>query len=72
MHVAKGIFFTTTTFTEDAKREAKALGKVEIELVDLGRILSICEKHQNRTDRGGKNPCHGALLFSNDFESEIE
>jgi restriction system protein len=38
-HIAKGIFFTTTTFSEDAKREAKALGKVEIELVDLDRIL---------------------------------
>jgi restriction system protein len=44
-HIAKGIFFTTTTFSEDAKREAKALGKVEIELVDLNRILEICEKY---------------------------
>jgi restriction system protein len=45
-HIAKGIFFTTTTFSEDAKREAKALGKVEIELVDLDRILEICEAYQ--------------------------
>ena len=45
-HIAKGIFFTTTTFSEDAKREAKALGKVEIELVDLDRILEICESYQ--------------------------
>jgi restriction system protein len=44
-HVAKGIFFTTTTFSEDAKREAKAPGKVEIELVDLDRILEICETY---------------------------
>jgi len=45
-HIAKGIFFTTTTFSEDAKREAKAAGKVEIELVDLDRILEICETNQ--------------------------
>ncbi|WP_292529768.1 winged helix-turn-helix domain-containing protein [Methylocystis sp.] len=45
-HIAKGIFFTTTSFSEDAKREAKALGKVEIELVDLDRILEICENYQ--------------------------
>jgi restriction system protein len=45
-HIAKGIFFTTTTFSEDAKREAKAPGKVEIELVDLDRILEICETYQ--------------------------
>jgi len=45
-HIVKGIFFTTTTFSEDAKREAKALGKVEIELVDLDRILEICESYQ--------------------------
>ena len=45
-HIAKGIFFTTTTFSEDAKREAKALGKVEIELVDLDRILEICESYE--------------------------
>jgi Restriction endonuclease len=45
-HIAKGIFFTTTAFSEDAKREAKALGKVEIELVDLDRILEICENYQ--------------------------
>ncbi|MEK4035849.1 restriction endonuclease [Methylocystis sp. IM2] len=45
-HIAKGIFFTTTTFSEDAKREAKAPGKVEIELVDLDRILEICESYQ--------------------------
>jgi restriction system protein len=45
-HIAKGIFFTTTTFSEDAKREAKALGKVEIELVDLDRMLEICETYQ--------------------------
>jgi restriction system protein len=45
-HIAKGIFFTTTTFSEDAKREAKALGKVEIELVDLDRILEICENYE--------------------------
>lgn len=44
--IAKGIFFTTTAFSEDAKREAKALGKVEIELVDLDRILEICESYQ--------------------------
>jgi restriction system protein len=44
-HVAKGIFFTTTTFTEDAKKEARAVGRVEIELVDLDRILEICERH---------------------------
>lgn len=44
-HIAKGIYFTTTTFSEDAKREAKALGKVEIELVDLDRILEICETY---------------------------
>ena len=45
-HIAKGIFFTTTGFSEDAKREAKAAGKVEIELVDLDRILEICENYQ--------------------------
>ena len=45
-HIAKGIFFTTTTFSEDAKREAKSLGKVEIELVDLDRILEICETYE--------------------------
>lgn len=45
-HIAKGIFFTTTTFSEDAKREARALGKVEIELVDLDRILEICETYE--------------------------
>jgi restriction system protein len=45
-HVAKGIFFTTTAFSEDAKREAKAPGKVEIELVDLDRILEICETYK--------------------------
>ncbi|MGD0430378.1 MAG: winged helix-turn-helix domain-containing protein [Acetobacteraceae bacterium] len=45
-HIAKGIFFTTTTFSDDAKREAKALGKVEIELVDLDRILEICENYE--------------------------
>ena len=45
-HIAKGIFFTTTTFSEDAKREAKALGKIEIELVDLDRILEICETYE--------------------------
>jgi restriction system protein len=45
-HIAKGIFFTTTTFSEDARREAKARGKVEIELVDLDRILEICETNQ--------------------------
>ncbi len=45
-HIAKGIFFTTTTFSEDAKREAKAAGKVEIELVDLDRILEICETNE--------------------------
>jgi len=42
-HIAKGISFTTTTFSEDARREARASGKVEIELVDLDRILEICE-----------------------------
>ena len=45
-HIAKGIFFTTTAFSEDAKREARALGKVEIELVDLDRILEICETYE--------------------------
>jgi restriction system protein len=45
-HIAKGIFFTTTTFSEDAKREAKAPGRVEIELVDLDRILGICETYE--------------------------
>ena len=45
-HIAKGIFFTTTTFSEDAKREARALGKIEIELVDLDRILEICETYE--------------------------
>jgi restriction system protein len=44
-HIAKGIFFTTTTFSEDAKREAKAAGRTEIELVDLDRILEICESY---------------------------
>lgn len=44
-NIAKGIFFTTTTFSEDAKREARALGRVEIELVDLDRILEICERY---------------------------
>jgi restriction system protein len=34
-HIAKGIFFTTTTFSEDAKREAKALGETyEIGLIE--------------------------------------
>lgn len=45
-HIAKGIFFTTTTFSENAKREAKAPGKVEIELVDLDRILELCEAYK--------------------------
>jgi restriction system protein len=45
-HIAKGIFFTTTAFSEDSKREARAPGKVEIELVDLDRILEICETYQ--------------------------
>ena len=45
-NIAKGIFFTTTTFSEDAKREARGSGKVEIELVDLDRILEICETYQ--------------------------
>lgn len=45
-HIAKGIFFTTTTFSEDARREARALGKIEIELVDLDRILEICETYE--------------------------
>lgn len=45
-HIAKGIFFTTTTFSEDARREARAPGKVEIELVDLDRILEICETYE--------------------------
>ena len=45
-HIAKGIFFTTTTFTADAISEAKAPGKVEIELVDLDRILEICERQK--------------------------
>lgn len=45
-HIARGIFFTTTGFSEDAKIEAKAPGKVEIELVDLERILEICENYQ--------------------------
>ena len=45
-HIAKGIFFTTTTFTADATNEAKAPGKVEIELVDLDRILEICERQK--------------------------
>jgi restriction system protein len=45
-HIAKGIFFTTTTFSEDAKRESKASGKVEIEVVDLDRILEICETYE--------------------------
>jgi restriction system protein len=45
-HLDKGIFFTTKSFSEDAKREARAPGKVEIELVDLDRILEICERHQ--------------------------
>lgn len=45
-HIAKGIFFTTTTFSEDAKREARAPGKVEIEVVDLDRILEICETYE--------------------------
>lgn len=44
--IAKGIFFTTTTFSDDARREARALGKVEIELADLDRILEICETCQ--------------------------
>ncbi|HUB13345.1 MAG TPA: restriction endonuclease [Acetobacteraceae bacterium] len=45
-HIAKGIFITRTTFTEDARKEAKAPGKIEIELVDLDRIIEICEKHR--------------------------
>jgi restriction system protein len=44
-HIAKGIFFTTTTFSEDARLEARAPGRVEIELVDLDRILEIREKY---------------------------
>lgn len=43
--IAKGIFFTTTTFSVDAKHEARSPGKVEIELVDLDRILEICETY---------------------------
>jgi restriction system protein len=45
-NIAKGIFFTTTSFTEEARREAKSPGKVEVELVDLERILEICERYQ--------------------------
>ncbi len=44
-NIAKRIFFTTTAFTEDAKREANRPGKVEVELVDLDRILEICESY---------------------------
>jgi restriction system protein len=44
-NIAKGIFFTTTTFSDDAKREARRSGKVEVELVDLDRILEICEAY---------------------------
>lgn len=44
-NIAKGIFFTTTTFSDDAKREARRPGKVEVELVDLDRILEICETY---------------------------
>ena len=36
----------TRSYSEDAKSEAKALGKVEIEFVDLDRILEICESYQ--------------------------
>ena len=45
-HIAKGIFFTTTTFSEDARREARSPEKLEIELVDLDRILEICENYE--------------------------
>lgn len=45
-HIAKGIFFTTTTFTDDARKEAKAPGKTEIELIDLDRIIEICEEYK--------------------------
>jgi restriction system protein len=45
-NIAKGIFFTMTTFTEDAEKEVRTGGRIEIELVDLDRILEICEKHQ--------------------------
>lgn len=44
--ITKGIFFTTTTFSDDARREAAAPGKIEIELVDLNKILDICEKYE--------------------------
>jgi restriction system protein len=44
-NIEKGIFFTTTSFSEDAKKEARCPGKVEIELVDMERILEICENH---------------------------
>ena len=79
--VAKGIFFTTTTFSEDAKREAKVAGKVEIELVDLDRILEICESYAPRSarlrgrSRGPRGQPHidlGAGMgadFGDDFES---
>jgi restriction system protein len=44
--VEKGIFFTTTGFTDDARRQARRAGYKEIELVDLERILSICEAYR--------------------------
>jgi restriction system protein len=44
--IEKGIFFTTTTFTEEAKKEAQRADHVVIELVDLERILEICERYR--------------------------
>ncbi|MBL4748877.1 MAG: restriction endonuclease [Magnetovibrio sp.] len=41
----KGVFFTTTSFSSDAKIEARKSGVTEIELIDMDRIIEICEKH---------------------------
>lgn len=43
--ISRGIFFTTTFFTDDAKKEASRPEMLEIELVDIDRILEICEKY---------------------------
>jgi restriction system protein len=40
----KGIFITTGTFAEDAKREALREGAPPIELVDADKLVTMFEK----------------------------
>jgi restriction system protein len=39
----KGIFITTSYFTTSAREEARRDGAIQIELIDLERLISICE-----------------------------